>query len=77
MAVLMQGHGITTVGEGIEQATSQAVYLERTAYIQWIAASVGKLALMPQKDIDSMRENMRYRSYDAFAFFASLLKGKS
>ncbi len=77
MAVLMQGHGITTVGEGIEQATSQAVYLERTAYIQWIAASVGKPALMPQKDIDSMRENMRYRSYDAFAFFASLLKGKS
>lgn len=77
MAVLMQGHGITTVGEGVEQATSQAVYLERTAYIQWIASCVGKPVSMPQKDIDSMRENMRYRSYDAFAFFASLLKGKS
>ena len=77
MAVLMQGHVITTVGEGVEQATSQAVYLERTAYIQWIASCVGKPVSMPQKDIDSMRENMRYRSYDAFAFFASLLKGKS
>ncbi len=76
MAVLMQGHGMTTVGEGVEQATSQAIYLERTAYMQWIASSVGKPVLMPQKDIDSMRENMIYRSYDAFAHFASLLKGK-
>ncbi len=77
MAVLMQGHGITTVGEGVEQATSHAIYLERTAYMQWIASSVGKPVSMPQKDIDSMRENMLYRSYDAFAYFASLLKRKS
>ncbi len=76
MAVLMQGHGMTAVGEGVEQATSHAIYLERTAYMQWIASSVGKPVLMPQKDIDSMRENMIYRSYDAFGYFASLLKGK-
>ncbi len=76
MAVLMQGHGITTVGEGVEQATSHAIYLERTAYMQWIASSVGKPVSMPQREIDVMRENMTYRSYDAFAYFASLLKGK-
>jgi len=74
MAVLMQGHGITTVGEGVEQATALAVYLERTAYMQWIASSVGKPALMPQKDIDVMKDNMKYRSYDAFNYFASLLE---
>lgn len=76
MAVLMQGHGITTVGEGVEQATAHAVYLERTATMQWIASSVGKPALMPQKDIDVMKDNMKYRSYDAFNYFASLLGGK-
>lgn len=74
MAVLMQGHGITTVGEGVEQATSHAIYLERTAYMQWVASSVGKPVSMPQKDIDVMRENMKYRSYDAFSYFASLLE---
>lgn len=76
MAVLMQGHGITTVGEGVEQAASNAIYLERTAYMQWVASSVGKAVPMPQKDIDVMRENMTYRAYDAFAYFASLPKGK-
>lgn len=75
-AVLMQGHGITTVGEGVEQATSNAIYLERTAYMQWVASSVGKPVTMPQKDIDMMKENMRYRAYDAFNYFVSLLERK-
>jgi ribulose-5-phosphate 4-epimerase/fuculose-1-phosphate aldolase len=74
MAVLMQGHGITTVGESVEQAVSNAIYLERTAYMQWVASSVGKASLMPQRDIDYMKENMRYRAYNAFDFFAKLLK---
>jgi ribulose-5-phosphate 4-epimerase/fuculose-1-phosphate aldolase len=74
MAVLMRGHGITTVGEGVEQAVSNAIYLERTAYMQWVASSVGKPSLMPQTDIDYMKENMRYRAYNAFDYFAALLK---
>jgi ribulose-5-phosphate 4-epimerase/fuculose-1-phosphate aldolase len=73
MAVLMRGHGITTVGEGVEQATSQAIYLERTAYMQWVASCVGKPVPMPQQDIEVMKENMVYRAYDAFAYFTSLL----
>lgn len=72
-AVLMQGHGITTVGEGIEQTTANAIYLERTAYMQWVASSVGKPVTMPQRDIDVMKENMVYRAYDAFNYFASLI----
>ena len=28
---------------------------------------------MPQAEIDYMKENMMYRSYDAFAYFSSLL----
>jgi L-ribulose-5-phosphate 4-epimerase len=75
-ALLLQGHGIVTVGEGVEESTSNAVYLERTAYMQWVASSVGKPVIMPQADIDFMKENMVARSHQAFAYFASLLPGK-
>jgi ribulose-5-phosphate 4-epimerase/fuculose-1-phosphate aldolase len=77
MAMLLQGHGIVVVGDSLEYATVHAVYLERTAYIQWVASSIGKPSVMPQKDIDDMKENMIYRSYDAFAYFQSLLPGSS
>ncbi|MGE5302015.1 MAG: class II aldolase/adducin family protein [Alphaproteobacteria bacterium] len=73
MAMLLQGHGIVVVGDSLEYATVHAIYLERTAYMQWVASSIGTPVLMPQKDIDDMKENMIYRSYDAFAYFQSLL----
>jgi ribulose-5-phosphate 4-epimerase/fuculose-1-phosphate aldolase len=73
MAMLLKGHGIVVVGDSLEYATVHAIYLERTAYMQFVASSVGKPAVMPQKDIDSMKENMIFRSYDAFAYFKSLL----
>jgi len=73
MAMLLKGHGIVVVGDSLEYATVHAIYLERTAYMQWVASSLGKPAIMPQKDIEDMKENMMYRSYDAFAYFKSLL----
>jgi ribulose-5-phosphate 4-epimerase/fuculose-1-phosphate aldolase len=73
MAMLLQGHGIVVVGDSLEYATVHAIYLERTAYMQWIASSVGQSVMMPQRDIDYMKQNMVYRSYDAFAYFKSLL----
>jgi L-ribulose-5-phosphate 4-epimerase len=74
MAMLLQGHGIVVVGDSLEYAAVHAIYLERTAHMQWVASSVGKPVTMPQKEIDSMKENMVYRSYDAFAYFVSLVK---
>jgi ribulose-5-phosphate 4-epimerase/fuculose-1-phosphate aldolase len=74
MAMLLQGHGIVVVGDSLEYATVHAIYLERTAYMQWVASAVGKPVTMPQREIDIMKENMVYRSYDAFAYFASLLR---
>jgi hypothetical protein len=41
--------------------------------MQFVASCVGKPAIMPQQDIDYMKENMIYRAYDAFAYFKSLL----
>jgi L-ribulose-5-phosphate 4-epimerase len=76
MALLLQGHGIVTVGEGVEQAAVNAIYLERAAYMQWIAASVGTPVTMPQKDIEVMKETTAARAYHAFAYFASLMKEK-
>lgn len=76
MAMLLQGHGIVVVGDSLEYAAVHAIYLERTAHMQWVASSVGKPVTMPQKEIDIMKENMVYRSYDAFAYFVSLLKKK-
>jgi ribulose-5-phosphate 4-epimerase/fuculose-1-phosphate aldolase len=73
MAMLLQGHGIVMVGDSLEYATVHAIYLERTAYMQWVASSLGKPVTMPQKEIDVMRENMIYRAYDAFNYFTSLL----
>ncbi len=73
MAMLLKGHGIVVVGDSLEYATVHAIYLERAAYMQWVASCVGKPAIMPPKDIDTMKENMKYRSYDAFAYFRSLL----
>src|SRR3990172_11510963 len=73
MAMLLKGHGVIVCGDSLEYATVHAIYLERTAYMQWVASSVGSPTIMPQKDIDYMKENMIYRSYDAFAYFKSLL----
>jgi L-ribulose-5-phosphate 4-epimerase len=77
MAMLLQGHGVVVVGDSLEYATVHAIYLERTAYMQWVASSVGQPAVMPTKDIAYMKENMVYRSYDAFAYFKSLLPRSS
>ena len=73
MAMLLKGHGVIVVGDSLEYATVHAIYLERTAYMQFVASSVGKPSIMPQKEIDYMKENMMFRSYDAFAYFRSLL----
>ncbi|MFQ5684112.1 MAG: class II aldolase/adducin family protein [Candidatus Binatia bacterium] len=74
MGLLLKGHGIVVVGESVEQATSNAIYLERTAQMQWVASCVGTPVSMPQKDIEVMKETNKARSYHAFAYFASLLK---
>jgi len=76
-ALLLQGHGVVVVGESVEYSTVHAIYLERAAHMQWIASSVGKPVVMPQSDIDFMKENMIYRSPHAFAYFTSLMRGKS
>ena len=61
MAMLLKGHGVIVCGDSLEYATVHAIYLERTAYMQFVASCVGKPAIMPQAEIDYMKENMMYR----------------
>lgn len=73
MAVLMQGHGVTTVGDSVEQAACHAVYLERTAYMQWVAGSVGQAVSMPDRNTAIMAATNRGRAHHAFAYFTGLM----
>lgn len=73
MALLMQGHGITTVGDSVEQAACHAVYLERTAYMQWVASSVGEAVSMPGHNTAVMAATNRGRAHHAFAYFTGLM----
>ncbi len=59
IAMLLKGHGIVVCGDSLEYATIHAIYLERTAYMQFIASCVGKPAIMPQ-----VRNRLHERKYD-------------
>jgi L-fuculose-phosphate aldolase len=41
-ALLFQGHGAITVGTDVEEAVLLAIFLEQSAWTQWVAQSFGK-----------------------------------
>jgi L-fuculose-phosphate aldolase len=51
-ACLMRGHGITTAGAGIEEATLTAIKLNEIAEVNYRASLLGKPEPIPQEDID-------------------------
>ena len=51
-ACLMRGHGITTAGAAIEEATLTAIKLNEIAEVNYRAALLGKPEPIPQEDID-------------------------
>jgi L-fuculose-phosphate aldolase len=53
-ACLMRGHGITSAGPSIEEATLTAIKLNDAAVINYQAALLGKPQAIPQEDIDVM-----------------------
>lgn len=46
VALLLQGHGVVTVGRSIEEATLLAILLEETAVLQTMVAGLGELEPM-------------------------------
>ena len=53
-ACLMRGHGITTVGRSVEQATLRAIKLEALATVTWQLHAAGTaVAVLPEEEIAS------------------------
>jgi ribulose-5-phosphate 4-epimerase/fuculose-1-phosphate aldolase len=66
--ILLRGHGVVVVGRSVEEATVNAIYLERAAKIQILARLIGSPVPLDEeyckrfsKAIDSVRVR------DAFA----------
>jgi ribulose-5-phosphate 4-epimerase/fuculose-1-phosphate aldolase len=64
-AVLMRGHGATTVGENLQRAVGRSVYLEMNARMQFqammIAGSKGKVTYL---DASEVAANVSWQNYD-------------
>ena len=72
--ILLQGHGVVVVGRSVEEATVNAIYLERAAKIQILANLIGSpIPLSDEycKKFVGQIDSLRVR--DAFAYFESLL----
>jgi ribulose-5-phosphate 4-epimerase/fuculose-1-phosphate aldolase len=62
-ACLMRGHGITTAGAGVEEATLTAIKLNELAEVNYRASLLGKPEPISQEDIDViLRSAGRQRS---------------
>ena len=53
-ACLMRGHGITTAGPGVEEATLTAIKLNELAEVNYRASLLGTPEPIPQEDIDAI-----------------------
>jgi ribulose-5-phosphate 4-epimerase/fuculose-1-phosphate aldolase len=64
-AVLMRGHGSTTVGENLQRAVGRSVYLELNARMQFqaivLAGPRGKINFMDAKEVAA---NVSWQNYD-------------
>jgi ribulose-5-phosphate 4-epimerase/fuculose-1-phosphate aldolase len=64
-AVLMRGHGSTTVGENLQRAVGRSVYLELNARMQFqaivLAGPKGKINFMDAKEVAA---NVSWQNYD-------------
>jgi len=56
---IMRGHGITTLGRNVAEASMRAIYLEKAARANWIIQSSGRsvVALQPEEEEDVQSEN--------------------
>jgi 3,4-dihydroxyphthalate decarboxylase len=58
-ACLMRGHGITSTGQGVEEATLTAIKLNDAAVINYQASLLGTPEPIPQEDIDILVSKSR------------------
>ncbi len=72
-AALLRGHGVVVVGASIDEAVSNAIYLERAAIIQVIATIVGDPAPLPDDYTARFGPDWAKRASHAYEYFRSLV----
>ena len=68
-AVLMQNHGVVVVGASIEEATVNAILLEKAARIQLLAAGSGNMVWTADEELAIKAEQI-FRADNMLGFFA-------
>lgn len=58
-AVLLQNHGVTCAGRDLDEAFLNALYLEDTARICFVASQLGNPAPVPEADIQAIIKKIR------------------
>jgi len=73
-AVLMRWHGITVVGDTLEQMFERALFIEENARLQWEASALGTPMPVPPAGFPSMDENRAGRRPGdrTFNYYANL-----
>jgi ribulose-5-phosphate 4-epimerase/fuculose-1-phosphate aldolase len=57
-AMILRYHGMVAVGAGIEEACTRAIFLERAARIQLLAASGGSYSWTPDNELEGKLRNV-------------------
>ncbi len=81
-ACLMRGHGITTAGESVHEATLTAIKLNELATMNYRASLLGQPEAIPQGDIDVIVRSSRGRvksnhTASAWRYYCELLDESS
>ncbi len=72
-AVLLRGHGVVVVGESIDHAVSNTIYLERTAIMTVIARLVGEPTVLDEAYVEATAADWARRAPHAYEYFRSLV----
>ena len=68
-ATLLKNHGIVTVGPSVEEASLLAIFLERAARMQWVAAALGAYEWTDPAEADIKRTHI-YHARGVATFWA-------
>ena len=72
-AALLRGHGVVVVGESIDHAVSNTIYLERAAIMMVIARLVGEPTPLDDAYVDQFAADFNLRAPHAYEYFRSLV----
>jgi ribulose-5-phosphate 4-epimerase/fuculose-1-phosphate aldolase len=76
-AALMRGHGITTIGDSIEEATLTAIGLNMLAEMNFRAYQLGDPQPIAQEDMDAYKSSKKKRKDDdaLWRYYVKLVDG--